>query len=183
VFATASGKPKNNVRTMLGRVVAPANERRAARGSVELPPVVSHTLRRTYIRLMLEAGAPLHYVMDQVGHEDSKPTLEIYAHVQKRLTRPQVKRAFEALLAGKDLGSPDIPAEARRRCPVKPPEARKSAPMERSKRPVGPNSGPQPQYQLPEDDVKTPSSQAKSPGFPGLFGMGTAGLEPATSRV
>jgi len=43
-----------------------------------------HALRRTYISLMLEAGAPLPYVMDQVGHADSKTTLEIYAQVQKR---------------------------------------------------------------------------------------------------
>ena len=102
VFATASGKPrdKDNVRTVLGRVVKRANEDRATRGQAALPPVVPHTLRRTYISLMLEAGAPLHYVMDQVGHEDSKTTLEIYAKVQKRLSRPQVKRAFEALLAG-----------------------------------------------------------------------------------
>jgi integrase len=115
VFATASGKPrdKDNVRTVLARVVEQANEHRAARGQAALPPVVPHVLRRTYISLMLEAGAPLHYVMDQVGHEDSKTTLEIYARVQKRLSRPQVKRAFEALLAGTDLGSPAIPAEAR----------------------------------------------------------------------
>ena len=51
--------------------------------------------------------------MDQVGHEDSKTTLEIYAMVQKRISRPQVKRAFEALLAGADLSDPGIPAEAR----------------------------------------------------------------------
>jgi integrase len=115
VFATASGKPRNkdNVRTILSRVVAKANDRRLEGGEAPLPTVVPHTLRRTYISLMLEAGAPLHYVMDQVGHGDSKTTLEIYAHVQKRLSRPQVKRAFEALLAGTDLGSPDIPAEAR----------------------------------------------------------------------
>jgi integrase len=76
-------------------------------------PVVPHTLRRTYISLMLEAGAPLHYVMDQVGHEDSKTTLEIYAHVQKRVSRPQVKRAFEELLARTDVGELGVPAEAR----------------------------------------------------------------------
>jgi integrase len=115
VFATASGKSrdKDNVRTILSRVVKKANAARADGRRAALPPVVPHTLRRTYISLMLEAGAPLHYVMDQVGHEDSKTTLEIYAQVQKRLSRPQVKRAFEALLAGTDLGSPDIPAEAR----------------------------------------------------------------------
>jgi len=60
VFATASGKPRNkdNVRTVLSRVVARANEQRKARGQAALPPVVPHTLRRTYISLMLEAGAP-----------------------------------------------------------------------------------------------------------------------------
>jgi integrase len=93
--------------------VAKVNEKRMMRDEPPLPPIVPHTVRRTYISLMLEAGAPLHYVMDQVGHEDSKTTLEIYATVQKRLSRPQVKRAFEALLAASDLDGRDIPAEAR----------------------------------------------------------------------
>jgi integrase len=115
VFATASGKPRdrNNIRTILSRVVEKVNEQRGDRGYASLPPVVPHTLRRTYISLMLEAGAPLHYVMDQVGHEDSKTTLEIYAHVQKRVSRPQVKRAFEELLARTDVGELGVPAEAR----------------------------------------------------------------------
>ena len=34
---------------------------------------------------MLEAGAPLPYVMDQVGHADSETTLEIYAQVLIRM--------------------------------------------------------------------------------------------------
>jgi integrase len=115
VFATASGKArdKDNVRTILSRVVARVNESREARGEAPLPPVVPHTLRRTYISLMLEAGAPLHYVMDQVGHEDSKTTLEIYAMVQKRLSRPRVKRAFEALLAETNLRNHDMQGETR----------------------------------------------------------------------
>lgn len=89
------------------------NEQRGDRGYAPLPPVVPHTLRRTYISLMLEAGAPLHYVMDQVGHEDAKTTVEIHAYVQKRVSRPQVKRAFEELLARTDVGGPGVPAEAR----------------------------------------------------------------------
>jgi integrase len=115
VFATATGKPRNrnNVRTILSRVVEKVNEQRSVSGYAPLPPVVPHTLRRTYISLMLEAGAPLHYVMDQVGHEDSKTTLEIYAHVQKRVSRPQVKRAFEELLARTDVGELGVPAEPR----------------------------------------------------------------------
>jgi integrase len=119
VFATASGKArdKDNVRTILSRVGAKVNDERADHGLPPLPAVVPHTLRRTYISLMLEAGAPLHYVMDQVGHEDSKTTLEIYARVQKRMARPQVKRAFEELLARTDVGEIGVPAEAREKMP------------------------------------------------------------------
>ena len=49
---------------------------------------------------MLEAGAPLPYVMDQVGHADSKTTLEIYAQVQKRVSRKNVDAAFDAEARG-----------------------------------------------------------------------------------
>lgn len=48
----------------------------------------------------MEAGAPLSYVMDQVGHQDSKTTLEIYARVQKRVSRKSVHSAFDNLLTG-----------------------------------------------------------------------------------
>ena len=54
---------------------------------------------------MIEAGAPLPYVMSQVGHADSRTTLEIYAQVQKRLSRKNVHRAFDDLLAS--AGSAD----------------------------------------------------------------------------
>jgi integrase len=49
-------------------------------------------------RLVIEAGAPLPYVMSQVGHADSRTTLEIYAQVQKRLShkkRPANERSLE----------------------------------------------------------------------------------------
>ena len=51
---------------------------------------------------MLEAGAPLPYVMDQVGHAASKTTLEIYAQVQQRVSRQNVHAAFDRLLNGAD---------------------------------------------------------------------------------
>jgi hypothetical protein len=44
--------------------------------------------------------SPLPYVMDQVGHADSKTTLEIYAQVQKRVSRKNVHAAFDELLNG-----------------------------------------------------------------------------------
>jgi integrase len=105
VFATASGRPrdKDSVRErVLAPVVNRANEIRAERGSAPLAKVTPHALRRTYISLMLEASAPLPYVMDQVGHADSKTTLEIYAQVQKRVSRKSVHAAFDELLHGAD---------------------------------------------------------------------------------
>ena len=78
------------------------NEIRTERGIAPLPKITPHALRRTYTSLMLEAGAPLPYVMDQVGHADSKTTLEIYAQVQKRISRKDVHAAFDRLLNGAD---------------------------------------------------------------------------------
>jgi integrase len=101
-FPTRTGarRDKDNIRE---RVVAPmvkhANEEREAAG---LPPigggVTPHTLRRTYISLMLSAGAEVPYVQAQVGHADAKVTLEIYAIVLKRRERGQFAAAFDALM-------------------------------------------------------------------------------------
>ena len=106
VFATDSGRPrdKDSVRE---RALVPGRQPRqrdppSTRGIAPLPKITPHALRRTYISLMLEAGAPLPYVMDQVGHADSKTTLEIYAQVQKRVSRKNVHAAFGRLLNGAD---------------------------------------------------------------------------------
>jgi Phage integrase family len=102
VFATDSGRPrdKDSVRERVLRpVVNRTNEHRTQRGLPPLPPVSPHALRRTYISLLIEAGAPLPYVMRQVGHDDSRTTLEVYAKVQQRLSRKHVHQAFDDLLA------------------------------------------------------------------------------------
>jgi hypothetical protein len=51
--------------------------------------------------MMFAAGAEIPYVMAQVGHEDSKVTLEIYARVLKRRDRDDIGRAFDHLLLGR----------------------------------------------------------------------------------
>jgi integrase len=101
-FPTRTGarRDKDNIRQ---RVIAPAlrkaNRERCAAG---LPPitvhVTPHTLRRTYISLMLAAGADVPYVQAQVGHTDPKMTLEIYALVLKRRDRSQFAEAFDILM-------------------------------------------------------------------------------------
>ena len=93
------------------RVVAPVGRAaatlRSQRGLAPLPTGLSaHVFRRTYITLMAEAGAPITYVQDQVGHESARLTLEIYARVSRSRDRAKWGRAFDELMAGA------VPAEA-----------------------------------------------------------------------
>jgi integrase len=118
-YPTRSGsrRDKDNINA---RVIRPgvrrANERRALRDLPPLPArVTAHTLRRTYISMMFAAGAEIPYVMAQVGHGDSKVTLEIYAQVLKRRDREQIGRAFDHLLVGGGRGEPRTRTSADRR--------------------------------------------------------------------
>jgi integrase len=117
-FPTRSGsrRDKDNINARVIRpAVRRANERRTLRDLPPLPArVTAHTLRRTYISMMFAAGAEIPYVMAQVGHSDSKVTLEIYAQVLKRRDREQVGRAFDHLLVGGGKGEPRNAARAAR---------------------------------------------------------------------
>ena len=77
--------------------------------------MTAHTLRRTYISMMFAAGPEIPYVMAQVGHGDSKVTLEIYAQVLKRRDRDQIGRAFDHLLVGGGGVEPPTTPKASRR--------------------------------------------------------------------
>jgi integrase len=101
-FPTRSGnrRDKDNIRQ---RVLAPAlrraQELRERRGLPSIGVhVTPHTLRRTYISLMLSAGADIPYVQAQVGHRDPKLTLSIYALVIQRRDRRQFGDAFDRLM-------------------------------------------------------------------------------------
>lgn len=52
-----------------------------AAGREPMPDVTPHSLRRTFISLLLAAGADVPYVMAQAGHTDPKMTLGLYAQV------------------------------------------------------------------------------------------------------
>lgn len=57
-----------------------ATERRVAQGLPPLPTTTPHSLRRTYISIALLANhLDIKWVMSQVGHADSKMTLDVYA--------------------------------------------------------------------------------------------------------
>lgn len=44
-----------------------------------------HILRHTHITMLSEAGVDLKTIMDRVGHEDSKTTMDIYTHVTEKM--------------------------------------------------------------------------------------------------
>jgi integrase len=73
-----------NVRRMLREVVRRTNERRAKKGKMLIPAITPHDLRRTFACLCFWAKRELPWVMDQIGHEDSRMTVEVYARASKR---------------------------------------------------------------------------------------------------
>jgi len=88
VFPTETGARHNasNIRNrVLALSVKRANERLAERDLTPLPEgLTPHSMRRTFISLLLAIGEDVPYVMGQVGHIDPKVTLSIYAQVMFR---------------------------------------------------------------------------------------------------
>jgi hypothetical protein len=65
-----------------------ANERHVARGLPPLPHITPHSLRRTHISIALLANNfDVKWVMSQVGHADSKMTMDVYAQLEQRAAR------------------------------------------------------------------------------------------------
>ena len=44
-------------------------------------------IRHTYASLLLQAGAPLHYVKEQLGHSTIATTVDFYGHCQSGANR------------------------------------------------------------------------------------------------
>jgi integrase len=88
VFPTESGRRQNasNVRNrVLAMSIARADEKLTASGAAPLPEgLTPHSLRRTFISVLLALGEEVPYVMRQVGHSDPKVTLSIYAQLMHR---------------------------------------------------------------------------------------------------
>jgi integrase len=77
-----------------------ASAKRVEKGLPPLPHTTPHTLRRTYISIALIAYEwDVKYVMDQVGHADSKMTLDVYAQMQQRAKRDNGAK-FDKLIRG-----------------------------------------------------------------------------------
>jgi integrase len=73
---------------IVGEAASAASERLAARGLPVLSNTTPPTLRRTYISIALLVNRfDVHWVMSQVGHADSKMTMDVYAQLQQRVRR------------------------------------------------------------------------------------------------
>ena len=89
---------RQRVAQVVGEAAARASERVSQRGLPPLPHTTPHTLRRTYISIALLANRfDVLWVMGQVGHADSKMTLDVYAQLQQRVKREH-GRAFDTLV-------------------------------------------------------------------------------------
>jgi site-specific recombinase XerC len=79
---------RQRVGEIVGEAATRAGELLAARGLPPLPNTTPHALRRTYISIALLANKfDVKWVMDQVGHADSKMTMDVYAQLQQRAKR------------------------------------------------------------------------------------------------
>ncbi len=77
-----------------------ASSRHEARGLPPLPHITPHSLRRTYISIALIANNfDVKWVMSQVGHADSKMTMDVYAQVEQRADRRHGEN-FDRLVSG-----------------------------------------------------------------------------------
>lgn len=98
---SGNGKPlvASNIRQrVLAKVVAEANELLCDRGVPEIIECTPHTVRRTYISLLLAAGCDRAYVQQQVGHTDPTLTLRIYQQLLKRKRREEYRHRVNELL-------------------------------------------------------------------------------------
>jgi hypothetical protein len=76
-----------------------ASQKLTESGMPPLPHVTAHTMRRTYVSIMLLAtNFDLSFVQGQVGHTDSKLTMDVYAQLLDRSKRSHGV-AFDALLS------------------------------------------------------------------------------------
>jgi integrase len=101
LFCTAKGTrwDADNVRqSLLSPVVRLASRRLTERGLPPLPHVTPHSLRRTYVSIMLLAtNFDIPFVQSQVGHASAKMTLDVYNQLLDRSKREH-GAAFDALL-------------------------------------------------------------------------------------
>jgi integrase len=102
IHTSTGGKqnPSNLRRDVLNPAVKTANAKLAQLGIAPISGLTFHSLRRTYASLRCACGDDIRYTADQIGHEDPRFTLKVYARATKRrdrLAKPQRKAYDRAI--------------------------------------------------------------------------------------
>jgi len=85
VFSNSNGEPINdNIfrRGVFYKLLAKA----------KLPKIRVHDVRHTFASLLLQVGAPIHYVKEQLGHSSITMTVDLYGHCQPGVNRAAINR-------------------------------------------------------------------------------------------
>jgi integrase len=96
-------------------VLAPAaeaaNDVLEKAGIAPIGSVTFHSLRRTYASLRCACGDDVRYTADQLGHEDPRFTLRVYAQATKRRDRLSGAhlKAYDAALHWAQMGTSEDP--------------------------------------------------------------------------
>ena len=110
----------------------PSDVRRARGARAPAPAgTTPHTLRRTYISIALLAnGFDVKWVMSQVGHADSKMTLDVYAQLEQRADRTH-GTSFDALIQRAEDARSDAELVMKRSRRLREPKQRSERPSRR----------------------------------------------------
>jgi integrase len=98
---------------MLAMASASAGEQQLAKGLPPLPNTTLPTLRRTYISIALVANSfDVKWVMAQVGHADSRMTMDVYAQLEQRAKREHGESFDRLVRQARELGERPLAAAA-----------------------------------------------------------------------
>jgi integrase len=154
-------------RQRVGQIVSAAaelaSERLGERGLPPLPNTTPHTLRRTYISIALLANNfDVKWVMGQVGHADSKMTMDVYAQLEQRVDRSHGTSFDRLVRTAREqvAGLPNSPDSA----------------------PNGRRLGDEAENRPLRAASTTPKRDRKPAHLQGRKRMARAGFEPATPR-
>lgn len=104
---------RHRIAAMLAKASACASEQQVARGLPPLPHTTPHTLRRTYISIALLANSfDVKWVMAQVGHADSRMTMDVYAQLEQRAKRDHGENFDRLVRQARAIGGEQLAAGA-----------------------------------------------------------------------
>ena len=97
IFRQASGRPLDPDAWHRERMV-PILET----AKLRLPLTGLHSLRRTYVSLLIALGEDTRYIADQVGHSSTRLTQDLYAHVFSKVRVEAMRRLGAAIPSSKN---------------------------------------------------------------------------------